>query len=136
MAVNLDRSLTVNAVDLSAYIRDMELTDGYEAATGAETDGDTARWSERGMAAGGLTVQLKQDYGAGTVDATISALPATFTVVVMPVATGGVGATNPTRTATMHLVDYNPEAGSIGEIKYCSATFALAAGTGWVRATS
>lgn len=135
MSVQTDRSITINAVDLSAFLRTMDLDDGFEAVAGAETDGDTARYSERGMATGALSVQFKQSYAANEVDATISALPATFTVVIKPTS-GAVSATNPSRTATMHLVDYQPNTGTIGDIAYCTASFALADGTGWARATA
>lgn len=135
MSVQTDRSIVINSVDLSSSLRVLDIDDGYEAVAGAETDGDSARHSERGMATGAMSVQFKQDFSSGSVDDTITSLPSTFTVVVKP-ASGSVSTSNPTRTATMHLVDYQPFSGTIGEIRYCTASFALASGTGWVRATA
>ena len=130
-----DFYISVNAVDLSAEARAATMDEGAEQQD-ATTMGDTFRWFEAGLQTGELTVQFKQGFSSGGVDETLSALLADtdgFTVEVRPT-TAAASGTNPKWTATCNLAGYQRFSGEVGEELFCTAEFALAAGTGWVRA--
>lgn len=135
MAVQKNRSITLGGTDLSSSLRALDSGEGARALS-AETDGDDWEHFENGLKFGAVTAQFKQDFSSGGVDDTISALVGTeFAVVIKPDA-GAVSTSNPSFTATMMVEDYQRFVGSIGEQAFCSVQLALAAGTGFVRATA
>lgn len=127
-----DVSIVINGVDLSSSLRSLEVTTGAEAVA-AEAHGDNWRWFEEGLKTGAITAQFKQSFTSGGVDDTLSALPASFTVVIKPTSSA-VGVNNPSFTATMMRESYVPFTGNIGDLGICTLTLALAADTGVVRA--
>lgn len=135
MSVQKNRSITLGGTDLSSSLRALDAGEGQRTLS-AETDGDDWEWFEAGLRFGAITAQFKQDFTSGSVDEVISALiGTTFTVVVKPDA-GAVSTSNPSYTATMMIENYDRFIGQIGEQKFCSVQLALAADTGFVRATA
>ena len=130
-----DASVTINSVDLSDHVKSVTL----EYSSAAEDDtvmGDDTKSSIAGLLEWSLSVEFAQDHAASKVDATLFPLigAAAFEIILLPVATGGVSATNPTFTGTCILTSYPPMGGGVGDFATTTAEFA-SAGT-LVRATS
>lgn len=134
MAVQKNYSIVIGGTDLSSVLRALDFDEGAETIAG-EAHGDDWRWMEKGLQTGAITAQFKQDFSSGGVDATISGLSDTFTVVLKP-DTGSVSTSNPSFTATMMVENYQRMTGTVGDQNYCTVQLALAADTGFVRATA
>lgn len=134
-----DAHITVNSVDLSNKLRALTFSEEVEQQD-ATAHGDSFRSFEAGLRTGTVTAQFRQDFTDSSVDDTLSGLLADtdgFSVVIRPVDTDSVGANNPSFTATMNLESYERFDGSdVGSEALCTATFVLAANTGFVRAES
>lgn len=130
--VYTDISITINSVDLSASLIGLEMEEGAEAVA-AEAMGDSHRWFQRGMEVYAVTATFEQDYSSGGVDDTISALPDTFTVAVLPTS-AVVGANNPSFTTTMMVENYQRFSGNIGDRAVCQLQLVLAADPTTIRA--
>lgn len=119
-----DASVTINSVVLSDHVRSVSLT--YEAEMQDESAmGVSTRVNLAGMLVWSVDVEFNQDYATGEVDKTLFTLvgAAAFPVVLLPVATGGVSATNPSFTGQAVLESYGPVGGAIGDMGTASATF-------------
>jgi ABC-type amino acid transport substrate-binding protein len=129
-------SLTVNGVDLSDRVRQINLTTNRNAED-ATAMGDTSQVSIAGLKSEACDAEMFQDYAAGEVDATLAPLydaGTEFTVVVIPDAAAAVSATNPSYTFQAYVQDYQPVAGEVGGIQMASVVFMMASAI--VRATS
>jgi hypothetical protein len=121
-----DYSVTINAVNLSAWCKTVEMP-LKAAALDKTTFGATTKVALAGLKEWSLTITGYQDYGSGGPDATLNALVGGAAVTVIVKSTSGAdGATNPAYTGSAICTDYNPMAGTIGEIPMFSATFACA----------
>lgn len=118
-----DVEIIINAVDLSDHVRAASLTYGVELLE-ITAMGDTSRERIAGYKDWTLDVEFNQDFAASEVDATLFPLvgAAAFAVSLMPVKTGGVGATNPKYSGNALLETY-PFGGSVGEVATTSVTF-------------
>lgn len=128
-----DAALTVNSVNLSAYVTSITLnyeTDSVEVtAMGASGHKFTG-----GLQNISLDVTLNQDFAASQVAATLDALIGTTTTVVVKPTSAAVGATNPSYTISdAFLAATQPVAGSVGDLASMSVTFT---GGTLVKATS
>ena len=136
--IQKDISIVVNSVDLSSSLRGLEFTQG-QAMQEAAAHGDDFEHFEAGLRSGPVTAQFWNDFTSGGVDDTLSPLvdstTATFTVVITPTSES-VSTSNPSFTATMALENWDHFTGEIGGRALGTALFALASGSGWVRATS
>jgi hypothetical protein len=115
-----DCSLTVNSVDLSAYVK--SLTVNYGANMQDDTVmGDSTRSFAGGLLEWSVNVEFVQDYAATRVDATLFSLvgAAGFTIVIKPVSSSA----NPTLTGTAVIATYNPQAGTVGDLLKATCTF-------------
>src|SRR5574343_1159258 len=116
--------ISINGVDLSGWCKTVELTHkaGVLDSTTFGTNG--TKTNVAGLKEWSLTIAGNQDYASGGPDATLNALVggAAVTVIVRST-TSADSATNPSYTGSAICTDYNPMAGSIGELAQFSATF-------------
>ena len=108
-----DLSSTLNSVELSVEADDIETTafgSGYRTRIG-------------GLKQASVTLNFMQDFGSGSVDATLFPLLGTLaTVTIVPTA-GTVNSTNPKYTAVCLVNAYTPFASSVGDIATLSVTW-------------
>jgi hypothetical protein len=124
--VATDYYVMINSVDLSDWIRtiDMPLK---AAALDSTTMGSTTKTNLSGLKEWSLTITGLQDYAASAPDVTLNGLVGAAAVTVIVRSTSSAdGATNPSYTGSAICTDYNPMAGTIGEIPTFSATFQCA----------
>jgi hypothetical protein len=128
-----DYKITVAGVNLSTSLNSVELaleSDSLETTA----FGGTFRESIGGLKSGSLTLQFMQDFGAGSVDATLFPLYNTLATVVIVPTSGTVNSTNPSYTAVCLVNSYSPHASSVGDIATFSVTWPTSGTV--VRATS
>lgn len=119
--VATDYSVTINSVDLSDHVRSVTLD--YSAETQDDTAmGDSTRSNAGGLKNWTLTVEFLQDYAASEVDATLFSIVGTAVNWHVVPTSGAVSATNPKFNASGLVQDYNPQAGSVGDIAVAQVT--------------
>lgn len=119
--------LSVGGVDLSDHVKSMTLDTGAEvkdkSAMGVNTRSNIA-----GLNTWGLAVTFNQDFAAGEVDATLSALfgpNLTAALVIRPDA-APQSPTNPEYTGDAVISSYQPIGGSVGDLAVAPVTFVAA----------
>lgn len=123
-----DCFVSFNGTDLSAHVKSVSLDYSAEALD-VTAMGDDTHIRLGGLKDWSASVEFHQDYAAGAVDATLfSLVGSTGTLIIRPVESTAVGATNPNFTGTALLESYNPVGGAVGELAAASASF-QAAGT-------
>jgi len=129
-----DAFVSINSVDLSDHVKSVTLD--YSADMQEITAmGDTTHVNLGGLKNWSMSVEFNQDYAAAKVDATMfSIVGSSVTVIVRPVNTGGVSATNPNYTGTGVIESYNPVNASVGEVG--AATVSIQPGGALSRATA
>lgn len=119
----VDYKITINGTDFSQNLASAELSiesDDLET-TAFGTGGFRTRVG--GLKTGSVTLSFMQDFGAGSVDATLFPLLNTLATVVIVPTSGTVTATNPSYTATCLVNQYSPFASSVGDIATLSVTW-------------
>lgn len=118
-----DASVTVNSVDLSAYVTSVTLN--YEKDSVEVTAmGSSGHLYTGGLQNNSLDITFNQDFAATKVAATLDALIGTTTTVVVKPTSAAVGATNPTYTiASAFLNATQPVNGSVGDLASMSVSF-------------
>lgn len=121
-----DCFLSYNSVDLSAWVKEVNLT--YEAETLDETAmSDTTRKNLGGLLNWSASVTFKQDFAASAPDVSLfSRVGLTATLIIRPVASTSVGATNPNYTGTALLKSYKPLGNGVGDLATTSIELACA----------
>lgn len=117
------RFVSLNGTDLSANLAGASLEINVEEID--KTSLGSAGWREvaAGLKSGSVTLNFLQDYGAGSVDATLFPLLGTEgTVVIRPNSTV-VSATNPAYSAVVLVSQYTPISGSVGDLQTFDVTF-------------
>lgn len=132
-----DVSLTCNAVDLSEHVMSITLN---ESSDEVDVTGMGASAKERllGIADASIEVEFFQDFDAGSVDATLSALRGSntpFEVVVKPTS-AAVSATNPSYTMQAVLPEFSSLDAKVGDASTTKVKFLNADPSGIVKATS
>ena len=122
-----DASLTINSINLSAYVTSITLNwerDSVETtAMGASGNVFTG-----GLQNISLDVTLNQDFAASTVAPTLDALVGTTTTVVVKPTSAATGATNPAYTiSNCYLGAVQPVSGSTGDL--ASMSISMTGGT-------
>lgn len=118
--------VTINGVDLSDHCK--SVTINYSAAQNdGSTFGSETKKNDPGLKEWSMEFEFRQDYAAGSVDATLFPLvgAAAVTVAVRPTK-GAISASNPEFSGSACLSSYNPAAGSHGADMICRASFACA----------
>lgn len=117
-----DYKVTVNGTNLSTNLNSVELS---IEADDLETTAFGGEWRTRigGLKTGSITLSFLQDFGAGSVDATLYPLFNTLATVVITPTSGTVNSTNPSYTAVALVNQYMPFASSVGDIATLSVTW-------------
>jgi hypothetical protein len=108
-----DLSSTLNSVELSVEADDIETTafgSGYRTRIG-------------GLKQASVTLNFMQDFGSGSVDATLFPLLGTLATVTIVPTSGTVTSQNPRYTAVCLVNAYTPFASSVGDIATLSVTW-------------
>jgi hypothetical protein len=118
-----DASVTVNSVDLSAYVTSITLN--YEKDSVEVTAmGSSGHTFTGGLQNNSLDITFNQDFAATKVAATLDALIGTTTTVVVKPTSAAVSATNPSYTlSSAFLAATQPVAGSVGDLASMSVSF-------------
>jgi hypothetical protein len=117
-----DYEITINSVDFSANLNSVELA---QEADDLETTafGQGFRTRIGGLKSASITLNFMQDFGAGSVDATLNPLLGSIATVVIKPTSAAVGPTNPSYAAEALCVSYSPFASSVGDIASLSITW-------------
>jgi hypothetical protein len=118
----IDYKITVGGVDFSTNLNSVELS---QEADEVETTafGQNFRTRIGGLKTGSVTLNFMQDFGAGSVDATLNPLLGTIATVIIQSASGTVTSTQPKYTAECLVTQYSPFASSVGDIATLSVTW-------------
>lgn len=129
-----DAFVSINSVDLSDHVKQVTLDYSAEMLD-ATAMGDGTRINLGGLKDWTISIEFKQDFTADEVDATLfSLVGASFPVIVRPVKSSAVGATNPNYVATGILESYSPLGNQVGELAMAPVTIRPASAL--ARATS
>lgn len=121
-----DAFVSINSVDLSAWVKEVNLT--YEAETLDETAmGDTTRKNKGGLLNWSYEITFKQDFAASAPDVSLfSLVGSTAATIVRPVNGTSVGATNPNYTGTGLIQSYKPFGQGVGDLAMASVSIVSA----------
>lgn len=108
---NLSTSLAAATLDITAEEQD---TTAF---------GSTYRTRIAGLKDASVTFDFHQDFGAGSIDATLFPLVGSLATVVIKPTSGTVSATNPTYTFTALVTQYQPFASSVGDLATLSVSW-------------
>ena len=117
-----DYAITINGAAFSTNLNSVELA---QEADDLETTAFGQGWRTRigGLKNATVTLNFMQDFGAGSVDATLNPLLGSIATVVIKPTSGTATATNPSYTAECLVTQYSPFASSVGDIATLSVTW-------------
>lgn len=121
--VATDVKVLINNINLSDHIAQVSLE---QTSDEIETTSFGTEWRQRiggGLKDASISIDFHQDFGAGSVDATLSPLFNTIATVVVTPTSGSVSATNPSFTGTFSVVQYSPVASSVGDLATLSVSW-------------
>jgi hypothetical protein len=130
--------IIVNGVDLSDHCTACAVETSRDEVD-ITAMGATYKVSAPGLGAGTMTATFLQDYAAGSVDATLSAIdaaPQNTIVVEMRPVNAARSTTNPAYVMTARMFGYPAIGGSIGDALTVDVTFQNASQTGIQRLTA
>jgi len=122
--VATDYKVTINGTNLSTSLASVELPIEIDEQ---ETTSFGSEWRTRiaGLKSGSITLEFHQDFGAGSIDATLWPLLGTNATVVVVPTSGTVTATNPSYTGTFLVTQYTPYASTVGDLATLSVSWPL-----------
>lgn len=115
--------LTVNSVDLTAYIEGFTLTVSVSDSAYATFASDWQQQAAGGMKSGSLQINWKQDFAANKVDATLQPAIGTVVTFVAKKDAGAVAATNPSYSGSVKISEYTPLNPQHGQIHGFATTW-------------
>lgn len=117
-----DFLVTLNAGTISTNLNSVELA---QEADDVETTafGQTFRTRIGGLKNATITLNFMQDFGAGSIDETLSPLLGAIATVVVRPTSAAVSATNPSYSLTCLVTQYSPFSSSVGDIATLSVTW-------------
>jgi hypothetical protein len=117
-----DYAITINGAAFSTNLNSVELA---QEADDLETTAFGQGWRTRigGLRNATVTLNFMQDFGAGSVDATLNPLLGSIATVVIKPTSGTATATNPSYSAECLVTQYSPFASSVGDIATLSVTW-------------
>jgi hypothetical protein len=117
-----DYAITINGASFSTNLNSVELA---QEADDLETTAFGQGWRTRigGLRNATVTLNFMQDFGAGSVDATLNPLLGSIATVVIKPTSGTATATNPSYSAECLVTQYSPFASSVGDIATLSVTW-------------
>lgn len=126
--------LSINAVDLSSKLKQINTPQGVERQDDTAMGDDTRSGPGGALKTWSVSATFNQDYAAGSVDATLSGIVGTVVAIEYRPKTDAVAATNPKWTGNGLIEAYEPIVGSAGDQAIATVTIG-SAGT-LTRATS
>jgi hypothetical protein len=127
--------VTFGTVNLSNHIASVTLgstydvveTTAFAGTTGTEGNvPNVAKTRTAGLVDNSVTFEFHQDFAASSVEATIyPELGKEVVIVVQPVASASVDATNPSYTFTAVITEWTPLNGAVGELATASVTWPI-----------
>lgn len=128
-----DAFVTINAVDLSDHVSNVRLSYSAEILE-ATNMGDAAKRRIVGLKDCSAEIELRQDFDAAKVDATLFPLVGVSTALrIRKSKTDAISATNPEYQFNGILGELPIIGGSVGEVHNTSVSFANADGAALVR---
>jgi hypothetical protein len=121
--VATDVKVLINNQNLSDHIAQVSLE---QTSDEIETTAFGTEWRQRiggGLKDASISIDFHQDFGAASVDATLSPLFGSIATVVVVPTSGSVSATNPSFTGTFSVVQYSPVASSVGDLATLSVSW-------------
>lgn len=124
MAVYLNNGvqLTVNSIDLSAYVSSITLNRAFDELE-VTAMGDTGHKYVAGLEASSITIDFFNDFATGKVGQTLDSLVGTTTTVTVQPTSGVLSATNPKYTMTVLVNNITPVNGAVGDLATQSVTW-------------
>ena len=124
MAIFLNNgvSVTLNSVDLSAYVTAVTINQTFDELE-VTAMGDTAHKFAKGLEASTITLDFLNDNAAATVIPTLRAAYGTTVTCVIKQTSSAVSATNPSYTASVLVNNLQNVNGSVADISSQSITF-------------
>ena len=116
------RFVSLNGTDLSSSLAGASLEITVEEIDKTSLGSQGWREVAAGLKAGSVTLNFQQDYGSGSVDATLFPLLGTEGTVVIRPASGTVSASNPAYSATVLISQYTPISGAVGDLQTFDVT--------------
>jgi hypothetical protein len=120
--VATDHKITVNGTNFSDSLQSVDLTIQADEVD-TTTFGGAWKTVTGGLRSGSLTLNFYQDFGAGSVDATLWPLLNTAATVVITPTSATVSSTNPAYTAVCLVSQYQPFASTVGDLATLSVTW-------------
>lgn len=117
------RFVSLNGTDLSSSLAGASLEITVEEIDKTSLGSQGWREVAAGLKSGSLTLNFQQDFGAGSVDATLFPLLGTEGTVVIRPSSGTVSASNPAYSATVLISQYMPITGAVGDLQTFDVTF-------------
>lgn len=117
--VNKDVTVTVNAIDLTTYVTNVEVVQAVDSveSTAMSATSVNGHTFVGGIQNNSVTISFNQDFAASKVHATLTALVGTPTTVTVKPTSAVSGATNPLLTITSALMsEYRPVMGAVGDL--------------------
>ena len=125
--------VNIAGVDLSNHIASVTLGSTYDVVETTAFAGVSgaagnvplaAKTRTAGLVDNSVTLEFHQDFATASVEQTIyPLLGTTVAVVVQPVASGSVDATNPSYTFSVLISEWTPLNGGVGELATASVTW-------------
>ena len=114
MAVLKNPYLMLNSVDLSAYIKSVDVSPAVDKVDKTTGNSGGMKGVEAGLEGCTLKYKFLQAFGAGLVHATLLAAHKTIVAFEHRMANGAVSASNPKMTGNALVLYNNPGGGAIG----------------------
>ena len=117
--VNKDIRVTVNSIDLTTYVTNVELVQAVDSVESTAMSATTVNGHTfvGGIQNNTVTISFNQDFAASTVHATLTALVGVPTTVTVRPTSAGPSATNPTFSVASALMsEYRPVMGAVGDL--------------------
>jgi hypothetical protein len=125
--VATDFAISINGTSLSGNIAAATITTSSEEVE-TTAFGNTYRQRVGGLKDASVSLDWHQDYGVGSVHATLNPLLGSYATVTIVPTSGSVSATNPSVSAVFLVTEYSPVSGTIGDLSTFSTTFPLGTG--------
>ena len=132
-----DAYIAVNSTNLSDHVSSVTLEDSADEVEFTSFGGDYREYGQ-GLKTASITLEVFQDFAAGSVDAVLEPLyrtGGTFNVEVRATSST-VSATNPKYTMVGRLFSYSPLQGAVGDANTTSVSINNAGTAGLVRGTT
>jgi len=115
--------VTVNAVDLSDLVASITLNSSVDSVetTGFSSTGTRTRVG--GLTDNSISLEFRQDYASGEVEATIYPLIGTVTAVTVKPVNSATSASNPLYSMNCLVAEWTPLNGAVGELATASVTW-------------